>query len=288
MRLIINADDFGLTKGTNNAIIELAYLNTISSTTVMVNMPYADDVKLLKSFDNFGVGLHFNLTQGIPVSSKKDVPSLVDKNGNFYDIYEFKERVKRNLINKNDVIKELTSQHDRLADLLGKKISHIDSHQDINKINLINNAIITYVKQKKIKLGLRWYNKSYLLRFGNSYRILNPSFINIPTFGWKRSLTETYFRAYRNRLKKSFVLPTSMLFAHDNSTRSLLKLIISGIPLLYQNNTYEIMCHPASDTSGLNDFEKPNYRIEEYEILKSHGFREYVKINKLVSFNELF
>lgn len=40
MKLIINADDFGMTKSVNKAVAELAQLGTLTSTTVMVNMPY--------------------------------------------------------------------------------------------------------------------------------------------------------------------------------------------------------------------------------------------------------
>lgn len=288
MKLIINADDFGLTKGTNKAIIELAHLKTLSSTTVMVNMPYASEVSAVSVVDGFGIGLHFNLTQGMPISSKKDIHSLVDKDGYFYHINIFKERIKSNLVNKSHVIKELSAQHDRLIGLIGNRMSHIDSHQDINKIGLINEAIHSFVNKRNLKMGLRWYNKSYLVKLDNSYRILNPSIVNVLMFGWRRSLTETYFRAKRKRFKQSFVLPNGMLYAQNNSTRTLLKLIVSGIPYMDMDKVYEIMCHPASDASGLSEVETPAYRIEEYEILRSVEFKEFVKKNKLISFTDLY
>lgn len=43
MKLIINADDFGLSKGINKGIIEAYQAGLISSTTIMINMPYAEE-----------------------------------------------------------------------------------------------------------------------------------------------------------------------------------------------------------------------------------------------------
>lgn len=198
-----------------------------------------------------------------------------------------KERINRNLIDKSHIIKELSAQHDRLLSLIGNRMSHIDSHQDINKISLVNEAILTYVNQRKLKTGLRWYNKFYLIKINNSYSILNPSFKNVFIFGWRRSLIETYFRAKRKRLKQYFMLPHGMLFAQNNSTRTILKLIVKGIPSMDMDRAYEIMCHPSSEAFGLSDAETPAHRIEEYEILRSVEFKEFVKNNKLITFRDL-
>ena len=56
MKIIINADDFGMTKSVNEAIIELLSIGSISSTSVMVNMEYASEAKQLLDIDNI-VGL---------------------------------------------------------------------------------------------------------------------------------------------------------------------------------------------------------------------------------------
>ncbi len=61
MKLIINADDFGLSPGVNEAILELGKLGTVTSTTVMTNMPYYKDIVKLLSLKNIGIGLHCNL-----------------------------------------------------------------------------------------------------------------------------------------------------------------------------------------------------------------------------------
>src|SRR6476659_9392907 len=64
-QLIINADDFGISRGVNAGIAEAAACGGISSTSLMVNLPdSADAVTRARSCPRISVGLHFNLTVG--------------------------------------------------------------------------------------------------------------------------------------------------------------------------------------------------------------------------------
>ena len=63
--LIINADDFGLCKGVNSGIAEAHTKGILTSTTLMTNMPAAEEaVKIAKGLLTLGVGIHLNLTEG--------------------------------------------------------------------------------------------------------------------------------------------------------------------------------------------------------------------------------
>lgn len=74
-QVIINADDFGLSPAVNRGIIEAYRAGGITSTSMMVNMPgLADAVHAARSLPGLGVGLHFNLTYGRPLSDP--APSL--------------------------------------------------------------------------------------------------------------------------------------------------------------------------------------------------------------------
>lgn len=79
---IINADDFGYSKGVNYGIIEAHQQGIVTSATLMANMPGATHAAALaKDKPNLGVGVHLVLTIGKPLT--EDVPSLIDKNGHF-------------------------------------------------------------------------------------------------------------------------------------------------------------------------------------------------------------
>ena len=84
-RLIVNADDFGLTNGVNRAIIEGHTRGAVTSATLMANMPAFDAaVGLAKDHPSLGVGLHFNIVTGQPLS---ECWSLIDdRTGDFHQL----------------------------------------------------------------------------------------------------------------------------------------------------------------------------------------------------------
>src|SRR6202020_2277931 len=77
-RLIINADDFGVTPGVNRAIAELHQGKVLTSTTLMATGAAFDDaVAVAHANPTLGVGCHIVLTDGIPVSSPESISTLI-------------------------------------------------------------------------------------------------------------------------------------------------------------------------------------------------------------------
>ncbi len=125
IRCIINADDFGYSKGVNLGILEAFQHGVVTSTTMMVNMPGAEHAaQLAKENPDLGVGIHFVLTCGKPVCS--DVSSLVNENG------EFRKRDEQLLhADINEIERELTAQLEKFFSL-GLTPTHIDSHHHVH------------------------------------------------------------------------------------------------------------------------------------------------------------
>ena len=125
MKLILNADDFGLTESVNHGIVDCFKEGLVKSTTIMMNQPGTQHaIELYHQGLVPEIGLHFTVTAGKPLSAPKLVPSLVDDQGNFLD--------KAALFNKVDVVEaevvlELNAQY-QAAINAGLKINHIDSH----------------------------------------------------------------------------------------------------------------------------------------------------------------
>ena len=68
-RVIVNADDFGFSRGISAGILRAHRDGIVTSTTVVANMPAAaDDVRLLAQASELGVGVHLNVSQGPPLS----------------------------------------------------------------------------------------------------------------------------------------------------------------------------------------------------------------------------
>src|SRR5699024_12359510 len=90
MKVLFNADDFGLTKGTTDGIIHAQLNGVVQSTTLMMNglaVDYA--IRRAKKTTTLKVGIHLVLTRG-----KMDnhfVQGLVDRNGYFKYLNTFNE-----------------------------------------------------------------------------------------------------------------------------------------------------------------------------------------------------
>lgn len=287
MKIIINADDYGITEHVNDAIEELVKLGVVTSTTVMVNKPYAYQIKKILNNPIFGAGLHFNLTDGIPLSKPNDIYTLIDKKGCFYHVKKFEHHIKIGKIKKEHILIELNEQYNWLYNLIGDKLTHIDSHQNINKYKIIRDVLIQYSKRIKNKIGLRWYNKTYIIKNNEKIKYIDPSILNVNEFSIKRVLKETYFRYQNKSLRKYYNIPDSMLYVKSNNTRDLLKTLMSLNIFTLPKKTYEIMCHPAKSIDGLTKSRMLKSRIEEYELLKSVAFQKFVQNVQVINYKTL-
>jgi len=81
-KLIITADDYGMSNSVNEAIEAGVEAGVITATNLMVGMPCFDSISALKQeYPDLSIGLHWTLSAGCPVSDKGEIPSLVDSNG---------------------------------------------------------------------------------------------------------------------------------------------------------------------------------------------------------------
>ena len=77
-RLIITADDFGLSPGVNDAVVAAHRAGTLTSASLMANMDgFQHAVDALAGVPGLDVGLHFVLAAGAPVSKPGDVPTML-------------------------------------------------------------------------------------------------------------------------------------------------------------------------------------------------------------------
>ncbi|GGI17335.1 chitin disaccharide deacetylase [Gottfriedia solisilvae] len=128
IKLIVNADDFGYSKGINYGIIEAHRNGIVNSTTMMMNMPgVSHAVDLAKENPNLKVGIHLVLTCGRPLLT--DVPTLVDQNGFF--------KKNRDILESNISLEELerewTAQVEKFLES-GLTLTHIDSHHHVHTV----------------------------------------------------------------------------------------------------------------------------------------------------------
>jgi len=285
MKIIINADDFGLTKSINEAIFKLASLKTISSTTVMVNMPFADEIKSLADNERFGIGLHFNLTEGKPISEPADVVSLIDNNGEFHSYKSFKKKLDKGIIDPKHIQTELEAQYNKLFSLIGNKISHFDSHQSIHRLSGVYKIIVPFVA--KNNKGLRPSTRFFIQKNKSQNHIINPIIGGIFRFSAKRFLTEFfYFIRTKSTTGKVFFPKAELLSDDFKKIETLIRLpALSGSN--FKNDVFEVSCHPSITITELDSGKTTllEKRIDEYKILSSEVFIDYVNANPLFNYS---
>lgn len=105
-RLIVNADDFGMSAGVNRGILEAHERGIVTSASLMVDRPAAAEAaRAAQAFPALGVGLHFELAGGIPS----------DPDG------------------AAGVRAELRRQHEAFLRLVGAPPAHVDSHHHVHR-----------------------------------------------------------------------------------------------------------------------------------------------------------
>lgn len=128
--LILNADDFGLTKGVNEAIVRAHRDGILTSATLMANMPaFEDAVERARENPSLGIGVHLVLLGGRPIARPEEVASLVDGNGEFpQSLATFVAKVTSGLIRQEHIETELRSQIEKVR-ASGIEPSHVDTHK---------------------------------------------------------------------------------------------------------------------------------------------------------------
>jgi predicted glycoside hydrolase/deacetylase ChbG (UPF0249 family) len=123
-RLIVNADDFGLTPGVSAGILAAHRHGIVTSTTVLVNREIPADVIARARDAGLGLGLHVNLTLGRPLTRGT---SLVDASGAFVrDARRAAARAKA-----SEVEREIEAQIERFERLVKQRPTHLDSHHHV-------------------------------------------------------------------------------------------------------------------------------------------------------------
>lgn len=245
MKLILNADDFGLTEAVNLGIVECFKAGVVKATTLMMNQPGTKHaIELYKQGLIPEVGLHFTVTTGKPLSDPSLVPSLVDENGDFHS--------KTVLFNKQDVCPkevaiELNAQYQAAIDA-GVKINHIDSHHFGGVYAPLKQAFTKVVND--IGLPVR--------RIDNI--IQGQEFLNVPT-------------------PDAF----DMGFFDQGANLEHLKALLLSYQAKMPSGYLELMCHPSLESTDelkqLSGYAEK--RVEELNILTSQALHLWLVENDI-------
>lgn len=132
-RLVINADDLGLTIGVNEGIFDAHGRGVLTSASLFANAPAtADAISRIRQCPSLGVGCHLTLVDGRPTLSPRHVPTLVEDDGRFRPSWKpFIVACLTGRVSLDEVERELTAQIDKIRSE-GVRLTHLDAHKHVH------------------------------------------------------------------------------------------------------------------------------------------------------------
>ena len=147
-KLIICADDFGISPGVNRAILNLINSRKLNATSCMTCMPHwLDDFpKLIPYVNQIQLGLHLTLTDQNCMTT---MPNLAPERQLPTTIKLLRLAIS-NSLNYNEILSELQKQYDAFCSAVGKPPDFVDGHHHVHQFPIIRNAVIELLKKNKI------------------------------------------------------------------------------------------------------------------------------------------
>lgn len=275
-RLIVNADDYGLTAGVS-AGIRHAHLNgVVTSTTALMNRPEveAELVTAATGCPKLGLGVHLNLTTGDPILPPSLVPSVMrvrdECDHGLYRVAMIGQ------LRMSEVEAEWRAQIEKFVRAIGRPPDHLDSHHHIS-----------YCTPELCRLMLalaREYQcpiRNPLINAGRQETIFD---------GLPIDLRERAQREVPVILMESIDVPKPMCliagFSDQNAALDGIAKLIESVP----KGLSELMTHPGYTDSTLRKFSVYNdARESELAMLTDAALRDRVVANEieLVYFGQL-
>ena len=281
-RLIVNADDFGLTTGVNRAIVETHLGGVVSSATLMANGARFDDaVKAARSAPNLSVGCHVVLVDGTPVSPPDAVDTLLairsaepDK---FYSsLSAFAARAMLGGFDRDQLVAEVTAQI-RKIQAAGLQVTHLDTHKHAH----IFPEILTALLRAARICGVRAIRNPIVPVKALPARLFKGKRNLWKRYGQVRML-HTFSGPFLQRTRRAGLLtPDGVVGVIETGSVdiSLLRQTLASLP----EGTWELVCHPGYNDADLRAVRTRllDSRDEERRLLTSAQLRQFLEEQKI-------
>ena len=288
-RLIINADDFGLTAGVNRAIIEAHRRGVVSSATLMAGGgAFAEAAQFAQGLPKLSVGCHVVLVDGTPLLPADQVSTLLGGgNGNAEfrrGLGEFASAALRRRIDPAQVEAEATAQMRQLQ-AAGITLSHFDTHKHAHMFAAILRPLLRAARACGVPAVRNPFAPVKPLAFAHLLR--RPRL-------WKRYSEVRALRQlldkFRAAVQEEQILTTDGTFgivATGALDLRLFEAIVGCIP----EGTWEFVCHPGyndAELSGIRTRLRKS-RVQELQVLTSPEARAVLELHgvELISFRDL-
>jgi predicted glycoside hydrolase/deacetylase ChbG (UPF0249 family) len=264
IRLVVNADDFGMTPAISRGIVQAHRAGIVTSTSLLGN---CDDLPaaraLLADAPALGVGVHLTLIGGRPILDAGAVPSLTDGGGAFRPrAPDFFAHWLRGKIQLAEIEKEFDAQIERVR-AAGIAPDHLDTHHHLGFIPAVGKAMESAARRHGVP-GIRTlFEKPTLSWIAEPQRGLTAGLLT--GLGWLA-------RRQMGMLRHG---PQSWGFVESGQLDAVRILEIIG---RLGPGDHELICHPADGDDATRDAagefgSRPYHRAQELAALTSEKVR---------------
>ena len=290
--LIINADDFGMCRGANLAVMDLFKdpKSSLTSSTIMAPCGWAPEAAMFaKENPQFGIGVHWTFTsewnkyRWAPVAHN-NTESLRDEDGfMFHESDEFEEHA-----DLDEVEAECIAQIERLKKL-GLNPSHVDNHMgsiygiETGRFELLN---VAFDVASEYGLPFRFPKTFTDDQFDNTMlgikvdpNMVKGLFANIVSYASEKGVAIP-----------DYLIPNEWNGAQNESYENFKEYIYNLYKNFPDDGVVETYMHPALETDDLKGttgvWER---RVWEYRLLKDPQTRQHIESCgfKLINYRDL-
>jgi predicted glycoside hydrolase/deacetylase ChbG (UPF0249 family) len=283
--LIVNADDFGMSRGITDGIILAHRYGFLTSTSLMPNMPAAEyAIGRLANAPRLGIGVHLNICTGRPILPPQKVPSLVDRSGHFHAPHIMIRKLWTWRASGREIEAEFQAQIRWMRDR-GVVPEHADSH---HHMHLYPAAVRPFIRAVHAE-GISCARAPRSSVWPKTRKLGGPH----EGFTLRRLSVHSYRTALQLFAFRKLRLPESRIsfLSKDRHNPAALgecwKAAISSLP----PGTFELACHPALFERGFSETDRIHtQREEELYWLTNREWRDVVDRSgvQLITYRDLF
>lgn len=251
MRIIVNADDLGLSKEVNDHIFAFMSRGVVTSATILANGPAFDDaMERVPLYSHCSFGVHLNVAEFCPLMQDQRLAPIMNESGEFSG--RVLSRFQGNGLGES-IFNEWCAQVEKIK-AHGVHVSHLDSHLHFHTLPALFGAL----KGVQKRFGLR--------KVRNTRNIYAPSALVSKTLLLKKWLWGVAVRQY-------FFTKTTSGFT-DLTTF----LEVAGRKR-FPHADIEVMVHPGNSRT-------PRF-IAETKVLQTDWLSRIPVDCELISYHEL-
>jgi chitin disaccharide deacetylase len=264
-RLIVNADDFGLTESVNRGIIAAHHDGILTSASLLANgLAFDDAIASSRRIPDLSVGVHLNISAGPPVSPAGRIATLLNEHGQLHlSPLLLWLGILTGRINFEDIRSEFRAQIFKVFDA-GLTPTHLDGHLHVHVLPQIAPIVIALAHEFRIR-QVRCPAENLESTLPLLWKLAATGIAALQRSAIAFAVT-SFARPVREQLRESGLVSSDAFYGLVN-TGFLDSKALAALLHLVPEGTTELMCHPGYLNSELQSVGGKLAHSREAEVL---------------------